>query len=119
MPDSSAPSIHAEFQSPESEAFYGLTESPEDGTDLRGQSVHITHDTPFGEVEEAGPLLVTNRGYGFVFCNSSDTTVVLGENGVTTWDADSGDSLVYFVICGVTTEEIVQGYRYLTGRTPR
>ncbi len=118
-PLSSGPSVHAEFQSPESEAFYGLGRNPEDRTNLRGQTVHITHNSLFGDESDAVPLLVTNRGYGFIFCNSSDTTVVLGESGVTTWDADSGDMLSYFVIFGATTDEIIRGYQNLTGKTPQ
>ncbi|MGA2261010.1 MAG: TIM-barrel domain-containing protein [Acidobacteriota bacterium] len=111
--------VHAEFIAPDDEAFYGLGMHGDGWMDQRGQTVRLwpDHQSLVGEVVPV-PFLVTNRKYGFIFDNPSKTTVVPGKDGVTAWDAEVGDALSYFVICGNTTDELYKGYRFLTGATP-
>jgi len=54
--------------------------------------------------------------YGIVFNNPSRTTVTPGKEGLTSWDAESGTVLSYFVIYGETSEEIYKGFAFLTAR---
>jgi alpha-D-xyloside xylohydrolase len=111
--------VHAEFVAPDDEAYYGLGQHQNGWMDQRGRTVRLWHDyeADGGEII-AVPFLVTNRRYGFIFDNPSKTTVMPGKDGLTTWDAEVGDALSYFVIYGSTTDDLYRGYRLLTGTTP-
>ncbi len=111
--------IHAEFEAPDTEAYYGLGQHQNGWMDLRGKTVPLWHDAHAKEGEvTAIPFLVTNSRYGIVFDNPSRSTVVPGKDGLTTWDAEAGDMLSYFVIYGNATDDLYRGYRLLTGTTP-
>jgi alpha-D-xyloside xylohydrolase len=111
--------IHAEFIAPDDEVYYGLGQHGNGWMDQRGQSVRLWHDAQPSEGDTiAIPFLVTDHKYGFILDNPSKATVVPGKNGVTTWDAQAGDALSYFVIYGNTTDDLYKGYRSLTGITP-
>src|ERR1700712_2622049 len=75
------------------------------------------YDAPAGETV-CVPFMVTNRGYGIVWDNPSDTHVSPGLNGRTIWQSQVGERVSFFVITGATTDEIYAGYRRLTGATP-
>lgn len=111
--------VHAEFVAPDDEAYYGLGQHQNGWMDQRGRTVRLWHDCEAdgGEII-AVPFLVTNRKYGFIFDNPSKTTVVPGKDGLTTWDAEVGDALSYFVIYGGTADDLYRGYRLLAGTTP-
>lgn len=111
--------IHAEFEAPDTEAYYGLGQHQNGWMDLRGRTVPLWHDAQASDGEViAIPFLVTNSRYGIIFDNPSKTTVTPGKGGLTTWDAEAGDALSYFVIYGNATDDIYGGYRLLTGTTP-
>jgi alpha-D-xyloside xylohydrolase len=111
--------VHADFVAPDDEAYYGLGQHQSGWMDQRGKTVQLGHDREAdgGEII-AVPFLVTNRKYGFIFDNPSKTTVLPGKSGLTTWDAETGDALSYFVIYGAATDDLYKGYRLLTGTTP-
>ena len=111
--------VHAEFLAPEDESYYGLGQHMDGWMDLRGKTVPLWRASQQGrDANVAIPLLVTNHRYAFVFDNPSKTKVTPGGNGLTTWDADAGNALSYFVIYGNTIEDLYRGYRLLTGATP-
>lgn len=111
--------VHAEFHAPDDEAYYGLGLHQGGWMDQRGKTVRLWQDSQAEDGQIVGiPFLVTNRRYGLVFDNPSKTTVVPGKDGATTWDAEVGEALSYFVIGGNTTDEIFRGYRFLTGAAP-
>jgi alpha-D-xyloside xylohydrolase len=108
--------IHAEFLAPDEEAYFGLGSQPDEWMNLPGKTIRLWHD--FQKTEGnvvAIPFLITNRKYGMAFDNSSRTTVMPGNNGVTAWDSEAGQALSYFVISGETSDDIYRGYRQLTG----
>jgi alpha-D-xyloside xylohydrolase len=111
--------IHAEFLAPKDEAYYGFGQHDDAALNQRGRTVSQWHDfqDPDGRTA-ALPFLVTNRRYGFVFDNTSKTTVTPGRDGLTTWDAEAGNALSYYVIYGSTTDDIYRGYRSLAGTPP-
>jgi alpha-glucosidase (family GH31 glycosyl hydrolase) len=110
---------HAEFQAPEDESYYGLGQHQDGWMDLRGKTIPLWRASQQGkDAHVAIPLLVTNHRYAFVFDNPSRTTVAPGGNGQTTWDAEVGNALSYYVIYGSTIEDLYRGYRLLTGTTP-
>ena len=62
--------------------------------------------------------MVTNKGYGIVWDNPSQTRIEPGFNEQTRWVSEVGRRVSFFVILGKSTDEIYAGYRALTGDTP-
>jgi alpha-D-xyloside xylohydrolase len=109
----------ATFDAPADEHYYGLGQNQEGVLDYRGRSIDCKHfyDAPAGETV-CVPFLVTNKGYGIVWDNPSDTVVSAGLHGHTTWRSNVGERVSYFVITGATLDELYAGYRKITGATP-
>jgi alpha-D-xyloside xylohydrolase len=111
--------VGATFNAPADEHYYGLGQNQEGVFDYRGRSIDCKHfyDAPAGETV-CVPFLVTNKGYGIVWDNPSDTVVSAGIHDHTTWKSNVGERVSYFVITGATLDELYAGYRRLTGTTP-
>ncbi len=111
--------VGATFASPDDEHYYGLGQNHEGFLDHRGHPVRCWNDylAPAGPTT-CVPFLVTNKGYGLVWDNSSKTTIEPGFNEQTRWTSEVGDRVSFFVIAGATADEIYAGYRQLTGPTP-
>jgi alpha-D-xyloside xylohydrolase len=111
--------VGATFHAPADEHYYGLGQNQEGVLDYRGRSIDCKHfyDAPAGETV-CVPFLVTNKGYGIVWDNPSDTVVSAGLHGHTTWRSNVGERVSYFVITGATLDELYAGYRKITGATP-
>lgn len=111
--------VGATFLAPADEHYYGLGQNQEGILDYRGRTIDCKHyyDAPAGETV-CVPFLVTNKGYGIVWDNPSDTVVSPGLHGHTNWHSNVGERVSYFVIAGATFDELYAGYRKLTGATP-
>src|SRR3569833_2882080 len=111
--------VGAVFHSPGDEHYYGLGQNQEGILDYRGRTIDCKHyyDAPAGETV-CVPFMVTNKGYGIVWDNPSDTVVSAAVNGHTTWKSNVGERVSYFVIVGSTADELYAGYRKITGGTP-
>jgi alpha-D-xyloside xylohydrolase len=110
--------VGATFASPDDEHYYGLGQNQEGFLDHRGHTVPCWHDyLSAGGPNVCVPFLVTNKGYGLLWDNSSKTTIMPGFNQQTRWSSQVGDRVSFFVIAGKTTDEIYAGYRLLTGVT--
>ena len=111
--------VGATFEAPADEHYYGLGQNQEGILDYRGRTIDCKHyyDAPAGETV-CVPFMVTNKGYGIVWDNPSDTVVSAAVNGHTTWKSEVGERISYFVIVGSTADELYAGYRKITGGTP-
>jgi alpha-D-xyloside xylohydrolase len=109
----------ATFHSPADEHYYGLGQNQEGILDYRGRTIDCKHfyDAPAGETV-CVPFMVTNKGYGIVWDNPSDTVISPGLHGQTHWQSAVGERVSYFVIAGATLDELYAGYRKLSGITP-
>src|SRR5450432_2572464 len=111
--------VGATFTSPDDEHYYGLGQNQEGFLDHRGHTVECWNNyTATGGPTFCVPLLVTNKGYGVLWDNPSQTTIQPGLNEQTRWTSQVGDRVSFFVIAGSKTDEIYSGYRLLTGDTP-
>jgi alpha-D-xyloside xylohydrolase len=111
--------VGATFASPDDEHYYGLGQNQEGFLDHRGHTVECWNNyTATGGPTFCVPLLVTNKGYGVLWDNPSQTTIQPGFNEQTRWTSQVGDRVSFFVIAGSKTDEIYEGYRLLTGSTP-
>jgi alpha-D-xyloside xylohydrolase len=111
--------VGATFRAPADEHYYGLGQNQEGILDYRGRSIDCKHfyDAPAGETV-CVPFLVTNKFYGIIWDNPSDTVIAAGIHGQTTWKSNVGERVSYFVITGATLDELYAGYRKITGATP-
>jgi alpha-D-xyloside xylohydrolase len=111
--------VGATFHAPADEHYYGLGQNQEGVLDYRGRTIDCKHfyDAPAGETV-CVPFMVTNKGYGIVWDNPSETVVSAGLHGQTTWRSSVGERISYFVIAGATLDELYAGYRKLSGATP-
>jgi alpha-D-xyloside xylohydrolase len=107
--------IHLEFTSPDEEACYGLGQLAGGPLDRRGRTIRLNDESTAEGDNASIPFLITNRKYGLLFDNASSLTVTPGKEGVTAWDAESGDALSCYFIYGNNTDDIYRGYRALTG----
>ena len=111
--------VGATFASPDDEHYYGLGQNQEGFLDHRGHTVECWNNyTATGGPTFCVPLLVTNKGYGVLWDNPSQTTIQPGFNEQTRWTSQVGDRVSFFVIAGKKTDDIYTGYRLLTGSTP-
>ena len=111
--------VGATFASPADEHYYGLGQNQEGFLDHRGHAVRCWHDYDAVAAPSVGiPFLVTNRGYGLLWDNPSQTTIAPGFNEQTRWTSQVGNRVSFFIIAGDSYDEIYQGYRLLTGPTP-
>jgi alpha-D-xyloside xylohydrolase len=111
--------VGATFHAPADEHYYGLGQNQEGVLDYRGRTIDCKHsyDAPAGETV-CVPFMVTNKGYGIVWDNPSETVVSAGLHSQTTWRSSVGERISYFVITGATFDELYAGYRKLSGATP-
>ena len=93
-------SVGATFASPADEHYYGLGQNQEGFLDHRGHAVRCWADyTAAGGPSFCVPFLVTNKGYGLLWDNSSKTTIEPGFNERTRWISQVGDRVSFFVDC--------------------
>lgn len=111
--------VRAVFSAQKKEHYYGLGQHQDGRLDLGGKEYTLWHDYSHkgGEIV-AVPFLVTNRGYAILFENTSRMKVAPGVAGKTVWEAEVGDAVSFFLICGKTTDALYTGYRTLCGNTP-
>jgi len=111
--------VGASFAAPADEHYYGLGQNQEGVLDLRGRTIDCKHyyDAPAGETV-CVPFMVTNKGYGILWDNPSETIVSPGLHSSTSWQSNVGERVSFFLIAGKTTDDIYAGYAKLTGATP-
>jgi alpha-D-xyloside xylohydrolase len=111
--------VGASFRAADDEHYYGLGQNQEGYLDHRQRPITCAANyLAAGSPSYCVPFLVTNKGYGIVWDNSSVTTIYPAFDGQTRWTSTLGKRVSYFVIAGKTTDEIYEGYRLLTGAIP-
>ena len=101
------------FQLAPREGVYGLGERADGRMNLRGGSVVLAQ----ANVGAASPFLVSTRNYGILWDNYSKTVFTDDDQGASFW-SDIADNIDYYVVCGKDMDEVISGYRWLTGKAP-
>jgi len=94
-------------------ALYGLGQFPNGVINWRGHDARLIQ----GNVIVVNPFLLSNRGWGILWDNPSHTEFHDGEDGMSFW-SEVADALDYYVCVGNDADEVIAGYRRLTGRAP-
>ena len=95
------------------EAIYGLGQHQEGNMNLRGKTVELHQFNMTVSI----PVLVSSKGYGILWDNYSYSKFTDDSNGMEIW-SEVGDGIDYYFISGKDIDEVIAGYRKLTGQAP-
>ncbi len=99
------------------EEIYGLGQHQDGVWNYRGHAVHLQQRN----TEVAVPVLISSQGYGLLWDNPAVTDVAVGVDDAKdelSWNSEAGDAVDYYFLYGPSTDEIIHGYRQLTGTAP-
>ena len=105
--------IQADYQLSPYEALYGLGQHQDSVMNWRGHSVDLQQLNTNVSV----PVIVSTKGYGILWDNYSLTKFNDDKNGMKLW-SEVGDGIDYYFISGKNIDEVISGYRKLTGNAP-
>lgn len=97
--------------------LYGLGEHQNGLLDYRGSSVHLQQKN--GDV--AVPMMLSPRGFGILWNNASVMDVDVAKEGAKfplVIRNDAGAGIDYDFILGPDADQVIAGYRWLTGDAP-
>ena len=95
------------------QGFYGLGTYQDGVMDWRGQSVRLAQ----ANTMSALPVLVSSRGWGLLWHNSS-RTLFSDDHREFSFDSVIGDAVDYLVLASRDLDSAIASYRRLTGRVP-
>lgn len=102
-----------EFCFSDDEALFGLGSHEEGYGNLRGRSRELYQQN----MKAVVPCFASTRGYAVLLDCCSLMTFRDDEHG-SCWSADAVEELDFYVIAGANFEEVMRGYRLLTGAIP-
>ena len=101
------------FELAPDEGLYGLGQHQNGFMNYRGRSVQLVQTNTDAVV----PFLVSTRRYGILWDNYSKTVFRDDDRGMSIL-SEVGDQIDYYLICGDDMDDVIAGYRYLTGPAP-
>jgi alpha-D-xyloside xylohydrolase len=96
------------------EAFYGLGQHQAGGLNYRGQSVDISEDNTNISI----PLFLSTNGYGIFWNNTSHSRFNNRFLSALYLSSEVADVIDYYFIYGPEFDQVIAGYRALTGQVP-
>jgi alpha-D-xyloside xylohydrolase len=95
------------------EGVYGLGEQVDGYMNFRGKRVVLAQ----ANVGAANSFLVSTKNYGILWDNYSKTVFDDNGDGASFW-SDIADNIDYYCVYGKDMDEVISGYRTLTGKAP-
>ena len=95
------------------EGIYGLGQHQDGYMNYRGKEVILVQTNTVA----VNPFLVSTNGYGILWNNYSKTVFEDDEYGMSFW-SEVANQVDYYFMAGETMDEIIAGYRFLTGQAP-
>jgi alpha-D-xyloside xylohydrolase len=111
--DESFYQIQQNFEFSPIEAIYGLGQFQDGLMNYRGHDVTLFQQNVVAVV----PMLVSTNNYGILWDNYSLTKFHDGREGASLW-SKVADAIDYYFIAGSDLDEVISGYRFLTGKAP-
>jgi alpha-D-xyloside xylohydrolase len=106
-------SLRQKFRLTPEEAFYGLGQHQYGYMNYRGCTVKMVQTN----TDAINPFLISSKGYGILWDNYSKTIFDDSNNETSIW-SEVGDNIDYYFIYGQDMDEVIAGYRDLTGQAP-
>ncbi len=101
------------FQLSPGEALYGLGQHQDSIMNWRGHKLDLQQLNTNVSI----PVIVSTKGYGILWDNYSLTKFKDDKDGMELW-SEVGDGIDYYFIGGKNIDEVIAGYRGLTGKAP-
>ena len=96
-----------------SEGIYGLGQHQYGYFNYRGKEVVLLQS----KTDAVNPFLISTNNYGILWDNYSKTIFKDDEKSASLW-SDMGNNIDYYFVAGASMDEVISGYRTLTGKTP-
>lgn len=109
------PCLHVtqRFVPTEKEGLYGLGQYQTGVMNYRGDTALLLQ----ANMDIVNPFLISTNRYGILWDNYSETRFRDNEQGYS-FDSEVGDASDYYFVYGKNMDEVIAGYRTLTGRVP-
>lgn len=105
--------VQQNFELTPDEGVYGLGSHQYGYFNYRGKKVTLVQSN----TEAANPFLISTNNYGILWDNYSKTIFEDNFEGAYFW-SDMGNNIDYYFVYGKNMDEIISGYRTLTGKAP-
>lgn len=105
--------VEQNFTIGKNEALYGLGQQQNGFMNLRGKELELFQNNQTA----ISPVLVSIKGYGIFWDNYSYTKYSSDTTNMRLW-SEVGDCIDYYFIAGKDLDQVVSGYRKLTGTAP-
>lgn len=106
-------SVQQNFELSANEGLYGLGQHQDGAFNYRGKKVTLVQSN----TEAVNPFLVSTANYGLLWDNYS-MTIFNDEKEEASFWSEMGDNIDYYFVHGDNIDQLIAGYRYLTGTAP-
>ena len=111
--ETNAFSVEQDFKLAADEGIYGLGQHQSGYMNYRGRTVKLVQ----ANTQAVTPFLISTAGYGILWDNYSKTIFSDHPDHLSIW-SDVGDNIDYYLIGGSNMDNVLGGYRQLTGAAP-
>jgi alpha-D-xyloside xylohydrolase len=105
--------VQQNFRLSPNEGIYGLGEQTDGIFNYRGKKISLAQ----ANVGASSSFLISTNNYGILWDNYSKTIFEDKKDGAYFW-SDIGNNIDYYFVYGNNMDEIISGYRELTGKAP-
>lgn len=105
--------VQQNFSLTPEEGVYGLGQHQYGYMNYRGRTVNLVQ----ANTDAVTPFLISTQNYGILWDNYSKTVFSDDKGKMSLW-SDVGDNVDYYFIYGKTMDNVIAGYRDLTGQAP-
>jgi alpha-D-xyloside xylohydrolase len=105
--------VQQDFKLTPDEGLYGLGQHQSGYMNYRGRSVKLSQ----ANTEAVTPFLISTQNYGILWDNYSMTVFSDDQEKLSIW-SDVGDNIDYYFIHGKNMDQVIAGYRQLSGQAP-
>ena len=106
-------SIKQAFELSAGEGIYGLGQHQYGYMNYRGHTIKLVQTN----TDAVSPFLVSTKNYGVLWDNYSKTIFDDNARGTSIW-SDVANGIDYYFISGNSMDDVIYGYRKLTGQAP-
>jgi alpha-D-xyloside xylohydrolase len=106
-------SIKQEFTFSQDEGLFGLGQFQDGTLNYRGKEILLAHSNTCAAV----PFLISSLRYGILWDNYSKT-LFRDTDGESSFWSEAGKKISYYVVAGSSMDQVISGYRQLTGKAP-
>ncbi len=106
-------SVRQNFHLTPEEGIYGFGEQQSGQVNTRGRTVNLVQSN----TESVTPFFVSTAGYGVYWDNYSKTVFADNPAATSLW-SEVADNIDYYFFFGPSLDQVIAGYRQLTGQAP-